>query len=281
MKMNTSYDEDNEEDRIIISNSNNSNINNKCYHYYFSFECTMKFLYVLLILFIFELLLYYILNEYNEINNDITYEYINNTNRRGLISFYKHKCENHNYGCCNIYTGEYNINTESSTNIKKYEFTGMNYLYKKDKYGSNCPNLISIISNHNELYDNNENNCLKQSDKNKCCKFDIMTDQIQRDNKQKNNTSYINHFLKTRYIYLIDYNNGNCPSIQELMIEYRDHSYCNSRYYDCRKMDMIIMNIIFGCCLICLFVLYIKIKCSENKYHDISKTSRVVHIDSV
>lgn len=264
--MNNSYDEDDEELKIVIKNKKR----NKCICcYYCTCEFIIKMIACILLFIIFELLIYHIVKEYKEYNSDEGFKYLekNNSldsNRRRLGPIFKHHpCKNYKYGCCSLYTGDY-ING-SSYNIKEYTFKGnYNKIRKEDEFGSNCPNLISVISKHNEKH-GSKNSCLNDPNKNKCCKFDIMTDQIEYHNRSfKHNKNYINHYLNIRYKYLIDYDNGNCPSVLEMMNEYRNPQYCNERYEDCHMYDMKLMTILFIVILIILFICYIKLQCNLN-----------------
>ena len=73
----------------------------------------------------------------------------------------------------------------------------------------------------------------------------------------KNDKNYIDHFTNIRYSYLIDYN-GNCPSIQELMDEYRNPNSCNPRYTDCHATDMLIISILSLIVLTCIAIYYLR-----------------------
>jgi hypothetical protein len=285
MEMNNSYDENDQEDAIIIKRQ--QKLNKQCKFIrcecktcdFCSCEFIIKLLYGIFLFCIFEYVIYLFASEFREQINDKDKErgydhLLKNTSHRQLISSYyrkRHMCINHKYGCCSIYSGEF-IN-DTITGLQSYKFENSEYILKEDEMGSNCPTLLHIISHYNREY-MNQHSCLKEPDyQNKCCRYDITPDQLERhEGIYKQNSSYVNNFMKIRYQYTIDYDHGNCPSVnRELMFYYVHHNDCNPRYHDCHANDMITLNIICGIALFCVVFHYMKNKCRENHCFDCNR----------
>jgi hypothetical protein len=259
MEMNRSYDETDESDMIIIQKQ--KKLDRKCKCIDSCINIYVKYTMGVCACLIYILLIYYIVTSVKDkINHDDKgYKYLekDDTGRRRLVVNHRHICDKYKYGCCSINTG--NFVNGTTYNLKEYKFSGIDHIKKHDKYGNNCPNLILIITIHNEKHAS-ENSCLNDPDyRNKCCKFDIMADQMEKHGGIfKHDKKWINHYLKLRYSYLIDYNNGNCPSIQELMNEYRNPNSCNPRYTDCHATDMLIISILSLIVLTCIAIYYLR-----------------------
>ena len=184
-------------------------------------------------------------------------ENYNTTSYRRQLKIYRHHhykhvdpCPKYKFGCCQIITGLTHIHNQT---IFHYEtFDGYyNHIIKDDKFGSNCPSLNDIINGHNQHYTNKES-CLKYTNKDKCCKINIAYDmnyRLQHYTKNKNTT------VLTKYKYLIN-NIYYCPSIHELMYEYRNKYPCKSMYTWCWENEgiIIIMLSIIVIALLCCIV---------------------------
>lgn len=282
MEMNHSYDENDPTDAIIIKRQ--QKLNKKCKFIrcecktcdFCACEFIVKLMYAILLIFLFEYIIYLIISEVHEQrkHKERGYDYLlKNTSHRQLISSYRknHMCINHKYGCCSIYSGEF-IN-DKIIGLQSYEFKNSDYILKEDEMGSNCPTLHHIINQYNREY-MNQHSCLKEPDyQTKCCRYDIMPDQLERhEGIYKQNSSYVNHFMKIRYRYTIDYDHGNCPSInREFMYYYVNPKNCNPRYHDCHANDMITINFICGIVLFCVVFHCVKNKCRENNCFDCNR----------
>jgi hypothetical protein len=290
MKINRSYDENDEMEAIVIKKQQKIHNCNKCFNI---FEKIIVIIVCVLLFCMFEAYIYWIVDTFlkNHRDNTSGYEHLKTTRRRlhftGWHHHYENPCLSHKYGCCEIYTGDY-INNNIS-NVKTYTFEGYySAIIKLDEKGTNCPSLLDLVKSHNMEY-SNKDSCLKNNNTEKCCYIDIMVDQIKRDkDKFLNDTNYIYYYNKNRYKPLIDDNNNKyyyCPSIKQLMYE-KSHNYpCNYRYTNCSSGFVTFVCICMICSLLCLIIQHCRYNCKHNCkkrkiYKQVSNNTKV-HCSSV
>ena len=198
-------------------------------------------------------LIYMLINKINSINQQEGMNYLlKDSNRRQLNAIHDHHpCRHYKYGCCEIYE-----NTGNG-NIKIHHFDGrLNHIRKHDAYGSNCPSLLHIAHEHNIHYAN-INSCLNQNKTNKCCKIDVETDFIKRNDFNISRNYYYMNFP------LID--SHQCPSVSQLLLEYSENYPCNEHYMYCFWNNRNTLLFIFLILIVCVFYGTMKSECHTRK----------------
>jgi len=177
-------------------------------------------------------------------------------------------CPRHEFGCCELYTGNYvdgNLTSLHSDMFQGY-YEG---IVKKDKIGSNCPTLYQMIHQHNEHY-MNKHNCLQELNHiEKCCRIDVYADQMEwHDGVFKSNEHYKQHWNKIRYQYLIDYKDTGCPTAKDFIYERSIHYDCidkYSKYGNCRAEEFQTMLVLIAIAFGILTVCYLKEMCNHSR----------------
>ena len=132
-------------------------------------------------------------------------------------------CEDDGIDCCHIY--DYNLDYTISPRR----------IVKRDKLGSNCPSLSTLVANYNDYHirDFGRVNCSTIN----CCTIDIFRDELLRHN-----------ITVEDYLIPIEVSKDNldmCPSIETLITKYENY------YVETDTTFLILFIAVVICCWLC------------------------------
>ena len=173
-------------------------------------------------------------------------ENYNHTKRQLRImghGFHGDPCTRYQFGCCEIYSDcsydnsnitDSTITDSNITDYNTYTFEGYWYhIIKEDEIGSNCPRMVDLIRGHNENYPQTKS--CKLTDEG-CCQLDTRC-----DSRLKNTNDH-------QVMNLVETMGTGCPSVRQLMIEYR-RGYPSKSFWDNEFMFLLIFSLVmcYGC----------------------------------